>query len=83
MPMSNSALVQKRLLRLWLARRVCGYAAAAVLRHYPGKNDMDQLALLAPHVVQERMEPLHRMLAAYTVSDLEETVFQQQHGNPP
>lgn len=42
--------------------------AAAVLRHYPGAWDLKQLADSAPHVVQERMEPLHRMIAAYTSS---------------
>jgi hypothetical protein len=39
--------------------------AAAVLRHYPGEYDLQQLERSAPHVVQERMEPLHRMVAVY------------------
>ena len=40
--------------------------AAAVLRHFPSDWDLQQLSAAAPHVVQERMEPLHRMVAAYT-----------------
>jgi hypothetical protein len=42
--------------------------AAQCLRHYPGSYDLDQLESAAPHVVQQRMEPLHRMVAAYTVT---------------
>jgi len=40
--------------------------AAAVLRHFPSDYDLQQLELAAPHVVQQRMEPVHRMIAAYT-----------------
>jgi hypothetical protein len=40
--------------------------AAQCLRHYPGHYDLTQLELAAPHVVQQQMEPLHRMVAAYT-----------------
>ena len=36
--------------------------ARSVLRHYPLAWDLDQAALAAPHVFQERMEPLHRMV---------------------
>ena len=39
--------------------------ARRLLRHYPTYYDMQQLESLAPEVVQERMEPLHRMVAAY------------------
>jgi len=38
--------------------------AAAVLRHYPGQYDLQQLERSAPHVVQQRMEDLHRFVAA-------------------
>ena len=38
--------------------------AAAVLRHYPSSWDLKQLELVAPHVVQERMEPLHKWVLA-------------------
>ena len=40
--------------------------ARRILRHYPTYYDLQQLTAAAPHVVQERMEPLHRMVAAYT-----------------
>ena len=39
--------------------------AAQCLRHYPSTWDLDQLESAAPHVVQQRMEPLHRMVAVY------------------
>ena len=41
--------------------------ARRLLRHYPGSWDLQQLELAAPHVVQQRMEPVHRMIAAYAV----------------
>lgn len=43
--------------------------AQAVLRHFPSTFDLKQLELAAPHVVQERMEPLHRMVTAYAALD--------------
>ena len=42
--------------------------AAQCLRHYPGHYDLQQLELAAPHVVQQQMDDLHRMVAAYTVT---------------
>ena len=39
--------------------------ALSILRHYPGSWDLDRAARAAPEVFQERMEPLHRMVAAY------------------
>ena len=36
--------------------------ARSVLRHYPLDWDLKQAAEAAPHVFQERMEPLHRMI---------------------
>ena len=39
--------------------------AAQCLRHFPGEYDLTQLEAAAPHVVQQRMEPLHRMVAVY------------------
>lgn len=39
--------------------------ARAVLRHYPNSLDLKQLSDAAPHVIQERMEPLHRMVLAH------------------
>jgi hypothetical protein len=45
--------------------RVIRQRAAQCLRHYPGHYDLQQLELAAPHVVQQQMEPLHRMVTAY------------------
>jgi hypothetical protein len=39
--------------------------AMTALRHYPGSYDLAQLERAAPHVVQQRMEPLHRMVVSY------------------
>ena len=36
--------------------------ARSVLRHYPLDWDLQRAAEAAPHVFQERMEPLHRMV---------------------
>ena len=36
--------------------------ARSVLRHYPLDWDLKQAALAAPHVFQEQMEPLYRMV---------------------
>jgi hypothetical protein len=46
--------------------------ARSILRHYPSSWDMQRTAAAAPGVFQERMEPLHRMVAAYNQSDLEQ-----------
>ena len=39
--------------------------ARSLLRHYPGQWDLDMMASMCPEVIQQRMEPLHRMIAAY------------------
>ena len=52
--------------------RVIRQRAAQCLRHYPGLYDLQQLESAAPHVVQQQMEPLHRMVAAYTAADGDE-----------
>jgi hypothetical protein len=46
--------------------------ARSILRHYPNDWDLDRASAAAPDVFQQRMEPLHRMVAAYTAADLEE-----------
>ena len=45
--------------------------ARGILRHYPLDWDLQQLERAAPHVIQQQMEPLHRMVAAYSQSDIE------------
>jgi hypothetical protein len=60
---------QRFLLRLLSTPRVPKAVkdeARGLLRHYPSDYDMQQLERAAPHVVQQRMEPVHRMIAAYT-----------------
>ena len=38
--------------------------ARGALRHYPGDWDMQRVAAASPEVFQERMEDLHRFVAA-------------------
>ena len=38
--------------------------ARSILRHYPSDYDMNRAATAAPEVFQERMEDLHRFVAA-------------------
>jgi hypothetical protein len=44
--------------------------ARSILRHYPGQWDLQQLERAAPHVLQQRMEPLHKMIMQYENEDL-------------
>jgi hypothetical protein len=43
------------------------------LRHYPGSYDLQQLEQAAPHVVQQQMEPLHKMVLQYDPAAGEES----------
>ena len=62
---------QRFLLRLLTTPRVPKAVkdeARGLLRHYPSEYDLQQLERAAPHVVQQRMEPVHRMIAAYAAA---------------
>ena len=48
--------------------------ARHMLRHYPSDYDMNRAAAGAPEVFQERMEDLHRFLAAGQRAAQEESV---------
>ena len=39
--------------------------ARGALRHYPSEFEMKQTALHAPHIFQEKMEDLYRMVKQY------------------
>ena len=39
--------------------------ARSMLRHYPSDWELDRLASAAPDILQQRMEPLHRMILAH------------------
>jgi hypothetical protein len=41
------------------------HRAQSVLRHYPSAFDMSMAATSAPHVFQERMDPLVKMVQQY------------------
>jgi hypothetical protein len=45
--------------------------AGAVLRHYPGIWDLKLLEESAPHVIQEKMEPLYKMVKQYDLNKKE------------
>lgn len=49
--------------------------AARLLRHYPDKYDLDRCAEFAPHVFQERMEPLYKMVLQKSLEDQVDTDF--------
>jgi DNA-binding protein Fis len=46
--------------------------ARSCLRHYPSEWDMKAASELAPHVFQERMEPLYRMVKQYDMEKKEQ-----------
>ena len=49
--------------------RVIRARASTALRHYPGSYDLQQLERAAPHVVQQRMEPLYKMIKQHEMAD--------------
>ena len=55
--------------------------AAAVLRHFPSEWDLQQLERAAPHVIQQQMEPLHRMIAQYANEDLRTAALDEHEGS--
>jgi DNA-binding protein Fis len=61
--------------------RVIRQRAAQCLRHYPGHYDLTQLESAAPHVVQQQMEPLHRMVMQYSNEDLRELAADDHEGS--
>jgi hypothetical protein len=48
--------------------------ARSMLRHYPSDYDMNRAAEAAPEVFQERMEDLHRFVAAGSRAAAEEDI---------
>ena len=43
--------------------------ARGALRHYPGEYDLKQLEQFAPHIVQQRMEPLYKMIKQHEMAE--------------
>ena len=43
--------------------------ARSLLRHYPGTFDLDQIEQVAPHVIQQRMDPLYKMIKQHEMAD--------------
>ena len=68
----RSILQAKRLLEELMNPKLTPRVAAGIrdrargaLRHYPSEWDLKTIEQLAPHVLQERMEPLHKMVLQY------------------
>jgi hypothetical protein len=57
--------------------------AMTALRHYPGSYDLAQLERAAPHVVQQHMEPLHKMVLQYSNEDLRVVEEDDHEGSTP
>jgi hypothetical protein len=49
--------------------RVIRARASTALRHYPGSYDLQQLEQFAPHIVQQHMEPLYKMVLQHEMAD--------------
>jgi len=45
--------------------------AKSVLRHYPSSWDLKMIEESAPHVIQEKMEPLYKMVKQYDLNKKE------------
>ena len=43
--------------------------ARGALRHYPSDFDLDEIERYAPHVIQQRMEPLYKMIKQHEMAD--------------
>ena len=43
--------------------------ARGILRHFPSEYDLDQIEQYAPHVVQQRMEPLYKMIKQHEMAE--------------
>jgi len=43
--------------------------ARAVLRHFPSDFDLAEIERYAPHVVQQRMEPLYKMIKQHEMAE--------------
>ena len=43
--------------------------ARGALRHYPGEYDLQQLEQFAPHIVQQQMEPLYKMIKQHEMAE--------------
>jgi hypothetical protein len=45
--------------------------AGTVLRHYPTTWDLKEMERAAPHIIQEKMEPLYKMVKQYDLNKKE------------
>lgn len=43
--------------------------AAGLLRHYPSEYELKEIEHYAPHVLQQRMEPLYKMIKQHEMAD--------------
>jgi hypothetical protein len=43
--------------------------ARGALRHYPGEYELKQLEQFAPHILQQQMEPLYKMIKQHEMAE--------------
>ena len=67
--MAHDLLVDLSTGRIPRVPHVVREQAAAALRHYPTAYDLKLLSDAAPHVVQERMEPLYKMVLSRSLQE--------------
>jgi hypothetical protein len=72
----RSIMQAKRLLEELMDPKMTPRVAAGIrdrargaLRHYPGEYDLQQLEQFAPHIVQQRMEPLYKMIKQHEMAE--------------
>ena len=72
----RSIMQAKRLLEELMDPKLTPRVAAGIrdrargaLRHYPSEYELQQLEQFAPHIVQERMEPLYKMIKQHEMAE--------------
>ena len=43
--------------------------ARGALRHYPSEYELKQIETFAPHIIQQHMEPLYKMIKQHEMAD--------------
>ena len=72
----RSIMQAKRLLEELMDPKLTPRVAAGIrdrargaLRHYPSEYELQQLEQFAPHIVQQRMEPLYKMIKQHEMAE--------------
>ena len=72
----RSIMQAKRLLEELMDPRLTPRVAAGIrdrargaLRHYPSEYELKQLEQFAPHIIQQQMEPLYKMIKQHEMAE--------------